>query len=171
MNNDLKFALILGNSKVDGKEVDGNIDRVYIDDESTHIEYIIEYLKTHFKDDEYLQSISISTSPHHVAIYLKDLNHITFYNITSYNNGKPTKTGKCGLIIFPDELTNNQISALEAFKNDISDYSNLQIWQNFYRDSNGLLNCKNKSNLNTNMTVCELLDIVIEENKKSNIRK
>ncbi len=171
MNNDLKFALIFGNNKVDDKELDGQIDRIYIDDESSHIEYVVHYLKTHFKDDAYLQNMSISTSPHQVAIYLKDLTHITFYNITSYIDGKPTREGKCGLLVLPDELTDNQLVALEEFKNDINEYSDLQVWQHFFRDEDGLLNCQNKSNFNTDMTVSDLLDVVIRENTKNNIRK
>lgn len=166
MMEDLKFAFIFGETKVDSENKDGYIERSLIDDESAHIEYVVDYLKTHFKDDQYLQNISVSTSPHQVAIYLKDLGHITFYNITSYRDGIPIRNQKSGLLILPDELTENQKASLEEFGREIEDYNDLQIWQNFYRDESGFLNCNSMSNLNTDMTVTELIGETINKNNK-----
>jgi len=166
MENDLKFALIFGNNKVDGKDVDGTIDRIYIDDESSHIEYVIDYLKTHFKDDSYLQNISLANTTNQIALYLKEFGHMTFYNITSYIDGKPRGSGKCGLFILPDELSCGQLEALEEFKKDIYDYNDLQVWQHFFRDESGILNCQIKSNLNTEMNVSDFIDVIIDENKQ-----
>ena len=166
MKNDLKFALIFGESRVDGQNMDGNIDRIYIDDESTHIEYVIHYLKTHFKEDSYLQNISIYNTANQVAIYMKDCGHITFYNITTYVDEKPKGAGRCGLLILPDELSCNQVDALEEFKNDLIKYNDLQVWQHFHQDKDGILNCQIKSNLGTEMTVSSLIDTIIKENKQ-----
>jgi len=171
MYKDLKFALIFGDSKVDREELDGQIDKVYIDDEATHIEYVIHYLKTHLKEDQFLQNISISISPHQVAIYLKNLGHITFYNTTSYIGDAPNKAGRNGLLILPDKLTDKQLEALISFKEDLKDYQTLNVWSNFYRDENGFLNCNIQSNLTTNISVSDFIDTLVKQNKNINVRK
>lgn len=164
MHDDIRFAFIYGDNLIDGYNYDGIIESVYIDDEASHIEYMISFFKNHFKDDEYLQQSLDNWTATQVALYLKEIGHITFFNQTSYRNNLPKNGKKEGLLILPDELTEKQIKALETFKSDINNYHTLQIWQNFYRDSNGILNCTNITNENTNISVTDLIDVAIKRN-------
>lgn len=164
MQNELKFALLFGNQAVDNKNLDGALECVYIDDNSYHIEYFIEYFKTHFKSDSFLQGVKVSTTAHQVAIYLQELGHITFMNTTS-NYSYQTCPIKSGLLILPDTLTDKQLEGLNKLAQEIKDYDNIQVWQHFYKDEDGILSCNSRSNIGTNLDVVSFIDKLVKDER------
>lgn len=164
MYDDIRLAFIYGDKLIDKGNYDGIIETLYINDEASHIEYMISFFRTHFKEDEYLQQNLDNWTATQVALYLKEIGHITFFNQTSYRNDAPRSGKKEGLLILPDVLTEKQIVALENFKVNIRDYHTLQIWQNFYRDDDGMLNCTNITNENTTVSSTDLIDVIIKKN-------
>lgn len=78
MHDDIKFAFIYGQTPVDGNNYEGIIEAVYIDDEATHIEYLKNFFKTHFKSDVYLQQNIDNWTANQVGLYLRELGHIVF---------------------------------------------------------------------------------------------
>jgi len=167
MYGDIKFALIYGDNPVDGNNYSGIIETVRIDDEATHIEYMINFFQNHFKEDKYLQDNIYNWTANQVGLYLKELGHIFFMNITSYENNGPKNSKREGVFMMPDEPTEMQLKALEKFKSDIADYYTIQIWRNFYVDELGCLSCTNMTNENYELSSTELLDIFIKQNQKT----
>ena len=134
-----------------------------MDDDSYHIEYFIEYFKSHFTNDSFLQNIQLSIMPSQIAVYLQELGHITFINITSYRNGVPSSAGKMGLLVLPEELSKEQLKGLEEFEDLIQEYQVIEMWQHFGRDEDGMLICNTKSNMGTDISVKQLIDTFIQK--------
>lgn len=166
MNSDIKIAFIYGDKLLDGINYDGIIETVRIDDEATHIEYLTDFFKTHLIEDEYLQQNIHNWTANQVGLYLKELGHIVFMNVTSYK-GEINKTiKKEGIFMMPDKLTERQLNGLKNFRNEIKDYHSIQIWKNFYVDEYGCLACSNMTNENYELSCVDLLDIFISQNQK-----
>lgn len=164
-NEDIKLSILFGDNQVDGINRNGQVENLIMDDDDFHIAYLIDYFKTHFKDDAYLQSVDIADPAHIVEVYLRDLGHMVFVNSTSYKNGKPNSYGKTGILMLPETVTEEQIESLNCFKEKISDYKELQVWSDLYRDENNIINGRVQSNVNSEKTVTEFVDYFIEQMK------
>lgn len=166
MYGDIKIALIYGDTLVDGRNYDGIIETIRIDDEAAHIEYLINFFKTHLVEDEYLKQNITNWTANQVGIYLKEQGHIFFMNVTSYKNELNKNIKKEGIFMMPDKPTERQLNGLQNFKNEIKDYQSIQIWKNFYIDEYGCLACTNITNENFELSCEDLIDIFISQNQK-----
>lgn len=166
MYGDIKIALIYGDKSLGGINYDGIIETITIDDEASHIEYLINFFKTHPIEDEYLRQNIQGWTANQVGLYLREQGHIVFMNVTSYKSKLNKNTKKEGIFMIPDEPTKKQLNGLENFKDEIKDYHSIQIWKNFYVDEYGCLACSNMTNENYDLSCTDLLDIFIKQNQK-----
>lgn len=123
---------------IHGDELDGKIDyiRCNLENEKIHIAMMLDYLKTHYLEDEFLQKSNIYTSINSIALYLSRKGNIIFLNTTSYSKEMLKKHGRNGILIMPSNITENQKESLKELKENISGLNELQVWYDITKDNN-----------------------------------
>lgn len=123
---------------IDGNELDGKIDYITcnLETEKIHIAMMLDYLKTHYLEDEFLQNCNIYTSINSIALYLSRKGNIIFLNTTSYSKEMLSKHGRNGILIMPNKITENQKESLQELKEKLSKLNELQIWYDITEDNN-----------------------------------
>ncbi len=123
---------------IHGDELDGKIDYICcnLENEKIHIAMMLDYLKTHYLEDEFLQKSNLYTSINSIALYLCRKGNIIFLNTTSYSKEMLNKHGRSGIIMMPEKITENQKESLYEFKEKISKMNEIQIWYNITSDNN-----------------------------------
>ena len=121
----LKIAIIHGPNPMDGKDMDGEITRLETMDESEqHIITIVDFIKTHYKDDRNLQQLKM-THPIQTACYVfTRLGDIVFIDTTGAN---PKSHVGIGTFMMPEEVTEKQKVGLQEFKKQIAYYNDVRI--------------------------------------------
>lgn len=129
----IKIAIIHGEEKLDGQ-----IDYITcnLENEKIHIAMMLDYLKTHYLEDNFLQSSNIYTSINSIALYLCRKGNAIFLNTTSYNKEMLMKHGRNGILIMPQNITENQKESLQELKEKISKINELQVWYDIQEDNN-----------------------------------
>ena len=130
MDEIIKIAIIHGDSLVDGINKNGQIDYINctLDNEYFHIVLMLEYLENNYKDNEVLQEYDIYTSVNKIALTLSRMGEIVFLNTTSYRKDILEKHGRNGIVILPNNVTDEQRKSLEELKEKINKFKEIQIW-------------------------------------------
>lgn len=128
----LKIGIIHGPNPMDGKDMDGEITLLETEDEQEqHIVTVIDFLKTHYKDDPNLQQLKI-THPIQTACYVfTHLGDIVFVDTTGAN---PKSHVGIGIFMMPETITEKQKDGLKKFKNKIAHYNDVRIDYNIIYD-------------------------------------
>lgn len=121
----LKIGIIHGPNPMDGKNMDGEITLLETDDErEQHIVTVIDFLKTHYRDDKNLQQLKI-THPIQTACYVfTRLGDVVFIDTTGAN---PRSHVGIGTFMMPESITEKQREGLQKFKNRIAHYNDVRI--------------------------------------------
>lgn len=116
---------------------DGKIDYVMSDTSSdaTHISLMLDYVKEHYKDDEYLNSCDIHVAANKVAMYLCNKGEIVYIDTTTYRKDMLLKHGKRCVILMPKVLKEVQMYNLFKLKDMLEKFNEVQIWYNIKSDS------------------------------------
>ncbi len=105
---DLKLAIIYGKNEVDGENKDGEIEKIYKqEDDTAHIFYMKNYLKTHLKGIKEIKQALEDLDINSVAYEIQKLGHIVMAENTS------TEKNKRVIMYLPENLSTNQTKALE----------------------------------------------------------
>lgn len=136
MDEIIKIAIIHGDSLVDGINKNGQIDYINctLDDEYFHIVLMLKYLENNYKDNNILQEYDIYTSVNKIALTLSRMGEIVFLNTTSYRKDILAKHGRNGIIILPNDVTDEQRKSLNELKEKINKFKEIQIWYNITPD-------------------------------------
>lgn len=128
----IKIAIIHSN------QLDGKIDYITcnLETEKIHIAMMLDYLKTHYLEDEFLQNCNIYTSINSIALYLSRKGNIIFLNTTSYSKEMLKKHGRNGILIMPNSITENQKESIQELKEKLSKLNELQIWYDIDDNNN-----------------------------------
>lgn len=123
---------------IHGDELGGKIDYITcnLENEKIHIAMMLDYLKTHYLEDEFLQKSNLYTSINSITLYLCRKGNIIFLNTTSYSKEMLNKHGRSGIIMMPEKITENQKESLYEFKEKISKMNEIQIWYDITSDNN-----------------------------------
>ena len=76
----VKILLLYGNKKVDGKDKNGKVERIFKDkDDTAHYYYMEEFLKEHMQDEKEVQNVLVEKHDVNSVFYeIKNLGHIVF---------------------------------------------------------------------------------------------
>lgn len=116
---------------------DGKIDYVTSDvlSDAHHISLMLDYVKEHYKDDNYLNSCDIHVAVNKIAMYLCSKGEIVYIDTTTYKKDVLTRHGKRCIFLMPKVLKEIQMYNLFKLKDMISDFNEVQIWYNIKSDS------------------------------------
>ena len=133
----IKVAIIHGEKPVDNLNKDGVIDYLNctLEDEYFHIVMMLKYLETHYKDNPKLQSYDVYNSINEISLYLSRLGNIIFLNTTNYRKEMLQKHGRHGIIMMPENITDNQKESLRELKQHLEKYNEIQIWYDIKDDN------------------------------------
>lgn len=136
MNEIIKIAIIHGDNPVDGINKNGQIDYINctLEDEYFHIVLMLKYLENNYKDNETLQNYDIYTSINKIAITLTKLGEIVFLNTTTYRKDMLEKHGRNGILIVPENITEEQKNSIFELKEKLLKFKEIQIWSNITDD-------------------------------------
>lgn len=111
---------------------EGKIDYIMDDilNDEPHIIMMLQFLKTHYYDDLFLQQCDYYTGINKIAIYLSRQGEIVFLNTTSYKQEVLSRYGRTGIILMPKKLKEEQIYDLYKLKDKLEKFNELQIWYN-----------------------------------------
>lgn len=124
MEERIKIAIINGeNSAYDGK-----IDYIKVDEEEFYHVYL---LKKYIEEKNYIVSDDVNMNDaNSIGLFLREKGNVIFLDGTSYKNDKP-EDGKKGIIIFPDNITENQKESIMKLNEEIKYLDSLQVWYDF----------------------------------------
>lgn len=128
----LKIAIIYGENIVDGENKDGIMERIYKDEDDTaHYFYMMEFLKTHFKEEDLLNNNHDVNS---IFYEIQKLGHIVFAENTS--NSKY----KSGIFYIPKSISDKQTQTLKIMQKQLEEenYNIVELF-NLHRDEDGVL--------------------------------
>lgn len=136
MDEIIKIAIIHGDNPVDGINKNGQIDYINctLEDEYFHIVLMLKYLENNYKDNETLQNYDIYTSINKIALTLTGLGEIVFLNTTSYRKDMLEKHGRNGILIVPENYTEEQKNSVFELKEKLLKFKEIQIWSNITDD-------------------------------------
>ena len=107
----LKIALIYGSKSVDGKNLDGEVEKIYKDEDDTaHFFYMSEFLQKHFKDEVQVQESLNKRDINSIFYEIQKLGHIGFAESTSFQDYKQ------GILYIPKSISSKQKKTLKAFQ-------------------------------------------------------
>lgn len=110
----------------------------YIMDDSIndhpHIILMLDYIKNHYPNDEYLKQCNNYTAINTIAMYLASIGEIVFLNTTTYREEALSKYGKSGIMLMPNKLHEEQIYDLFKLKDKLEELRELQIWHSIKKD-------------------------------------
>lgn len=128
----LKIAIIHGTNLMDGKDLEGKITYLTTDDKSeNHIITLIDFLKTHYKDDPNLQQLTYLHPIQTASYVFTRLGDIMFIDTTGAD---PKSHNGLGTFMMPDEITEKQKDGLLEFKNTIKHYTDVRVDYNIVYD-------------------------------------
>ena len=150
----LKIAIIYGEKMVDGENKDGIMERIYKDEDDTaHYFYMKEFLETHFKEEDLLNSQHDVNS---IFYEIQKMGHIVFAENTS------TPKYKSGLFYMPKSISDKQKQTLKIMQKQLVDEDyNIVKLLNLHRDEEGVLlgnQIQGKANILDNLTRDEELE-------------
>lgn len=131
----LKIALIYGDRNVDGVNRDGEIERIYKDEQDIpHFYYMRYFLQTHFLDEKVIQDVISKSDVNSIFFELQKIGHIAFAENTSVSEHKT------GLFYMPEKITDKQRQSLEKFRQQLEneDYT-VTVFSELYREEDGIL--------------------------------
>lgn len=132
----LKIAIIYGKKKVDGICKDGEVEKIYKDEEDTaHFFYMKEFLQTHFKDEEELKEVLQTRNDVNSIFYeIQKLGHIVFAESTSIPKHKE------GVVYMPKDISDKQKGTLKTFQKQLEkeNYNIIELI-NLHRSEDGVL--------------------------------
>lgn len=132
----LKIAIIYGKKEVDGICKDGEMEKIYKDEDDTaHFFYIKEFLQTHFKDEEDIKEVLRTRHDVNSIFYeIQNLGHIVFAENTS------TPKHKEGVFYMPKDISDKQRSTLKTFQKQLEkeQYNIIELF-NLHRSEQGVL--------------------------------
>ena len=125
MEERIKIAIINGeNSGYDGK-----IDYIKVDKEDFYHAYL---LKKYIEENNYIVSDDVNMNDaNSMSLFLREKGNVIFLDSTTYKDNKPGLHGKTGIVILPDNVTENQKEAIMNLNEEIEDFDSLQVWYNF----------------------------------------
>ena len=132
----IKIAIIYGKEKVDGICKDGEIEKIYKDEDDTaHVFYIREFLEKHFKDEKNVRKVLTTKNDVNSIFYeIQKLGHIIFAESTS------THEYREGVFYIPNEISNNQKKTLRLFQKQLEKENyNITELINLHRNEDGVL--------------------------------
>ena len=133
---ELKLEIIYGKKKVDGKNKDGETEKIYKDEVDTyHYYYLVDFLKTHFKDEEELQASVGKVNANSIYYEIQKLGHIVFAENTS-----PNSKHKTGIFYMPQGISDKQKKALDSLRKFLEggEYF-ITLFTNLSRDEEGIM--------------------------------
>ena len=133
---DYKIAFIFGSNKDNVGIFDGDIRKIGdMKDGYFHSTILLNFAKKYYPEKEIFKILSNRHMPEAISyFYIHFFNHVVFLNATKCNiDGRLGKCGKLGILLLPNELTENQENTLIAFLNEIEDY-NVRILYNLSLD-------------------------------------
>lgn len=131
-----KLAIIYGSDSTN----DGVIEYIgNIEEDKRHIFPIVDYLHTHYLDDELLQKVTPTTYPDIVLYFLLLKGNIIFVNSSNSTHKPGTVYEKKGFFMMPNIISPKQKLSLINLKKDIADFSYIQINKDI-TFTDGLLN-------------------------------
>ncbi len=118
---DYKIAVIYGKDDPEKNIKDGMIEAFgdIHDQDLLHIDCILEHARKRYPEVAVFKQLTDRHSPEVVACIYTLLGNVVFFNTTK----DAGKYGKLGLLMLPDELTDNQIQSLQELAKSISNYS------------------------------------------------
>ncbi len=130
----LKILLIYGKRAVDGKNKDGEEERIYKDEDDTaHYFYMREFLQSHLKDEEEIQEVLEKHDVNSIFYTIQKLGHIVFAENTS------TPKYKSGIFYMPKEISDRQRKTLRKVQEKLVDEDyNIMLLMNLNRNENGI---------------------------------
>ena len=132
----LKIAIIYGKKEVDGICKDGEIEKIYKDEDDTaHFFYIREFLETHFIDEKDIRNVLQTRNDVNSIFYeIQKLGHLVFAESTSDPRDK-----KC-VIYIPKDISDKQKSTLKSFQEQLEKENyNITELINLHRNEEGVL--------------------------------
>lgn len=128
----LKIAIIYGENNVDGENKDGIMEKIFKDEDDTaHYFYMLDFLKTHFKNENLA---NIYHDVNSIFYELQKLGHIIFAENTS------NLKYKTGIFYIPKSISDKQKQTLKIMKKQLEeeDYNIVELL-NLRRDEDGVL--------------------------------
>ena len=132
----LKIAIIYGKREVDGICKDGEMEKIYKDDEDTaHFFYMKDFLKTHFTDEKDIRNVLETKHDVNSIFYeIQKLGHIAFAESTSIPKHKE------GIFYIPKDISDKQKSTLKRFQKQLENEKyNIMELINLHRSEDGVL--------------------------------
>lgn len=136
----LKIAIIYGPKEVDGKILDGSIEKIYKDAEDTaHFFYMEEFLQSNFLDDAQVQESIKKRDINSILYEIQKLGHICFAESTSFPDYKH------GIFYMPQMISSKQKETLKKFQAKLQkeDY-NITELIGLHRNAEGILSGKQR---------------------------
>lgn len=128
----LKIAIIYGENSVDGEDKEGIMEKIYKDEDDTaHYFYMLDFLKTHFKNEDLANRYHDVNS---IFYEIQKLGHIIFAESTS------TPKYKTGIFYIPQSISDKQKQTLKTMQKQLEkeDYNIVELL-NLRRDKDGVL--------------------------------
>lgn len=92
------------------------------DQDEMHSICLLDYANELYKDDPFFSKLNMRHRPETIAYFYNLKGISVFLNITSYSNESLRKYGKAGLLLIPNELSNEQKANLINFSKEIADF-------------------------------------------------
>ena len=132
----VKILLLYGNKKVDGKDKNGKVERIFKDkDDTAHYYYMEEFLKEHMQDEKEVQNVLVEKHDVNSVFYeIKNIGHIVFAENTSI------PTYKTGIFYMPSKITPERRETLKKLQSQlIKEKYEILVFLNLHRDKEGIL--------------------------------
>ena len=132
----MKIAIIYGKKKVDGICKDGEVEKIYKDEEDTaHFFYMKEFLQTHFKDEDDIKEVLQTKHDVNSIFYeIQKLGHIVFAESTSIPKHKE------GVVYISKDISDKQKNTLKTFQKQLEkEKYNIIELINLHRSEKGVL--------------------------------
>ena len=124
----LKIAIIYGKKEVDGINRDGEIEKIYKDEDDTaHFFYMREFLNTHFTDEKDIRNVLQTKNDVNSIFYeVQKLGHIVFAESTSIPKHKE------GVVYIPKDISDKQKGTLKIFQKQLEkeNYNIIELFNN-----------------------------------------
>ena len=139
--NDDKVVFIFGSNKEEAGIHDGDIMKIgnVKEEDYFHSSLLLNFAHQYYPNISVFNKLSSSHRPEAISFFFTHFfNHAVFLNTTRYNeNGSLRKYGKQGVLLLPQQLTDNQKDTLTQFLEEISDFNivilyNLTLEQGFF---------------------------------------
>lgn len=141
---DYKIAVIYGKDDQEKNIKDGMIEAFgdIHDQDLLHIDCILEHARKKYPEVAVFKQLTDRHSPEAVAYFYTQLGNAVFFNSTK----EPEKYGYSGVLMLPDDLTDNQIQSLQNLSKKISKYI-ISISYDF-KVEDGIIECQEINSLN-----------------------